>query len=314
MEKYRSETRKSNIKLIILFISTIILSLIIITNYKIYHTEIKRSNELEKKLVKLVKNKDQNNERIEKIQEEINELNNIDNTIKNTKENVFKLATVLENKIINHETNYKIAYLTFDDGPYYLTNKVLDTLKEKGIKATFFTIGLDKDICYDNPNASCYDTYKKIVEAGHTIANHTYSHGINRGLYSNSSSFIYQLQLQQDLIETRTGTKTNIMRFPGGSGTARVRCPDYNNILTELKNRHYGWVDWTAADGDGGYLVSYDLGWNNFTSTINEDIEVVLFHDYNNVTASLLPNAIDYLENKNYILLPLFYESIKVNK
>lgn len=38
------------------------------------------------------------------------------------KDEVFKLALELENKIIKKETDYKIAYLTFDDGPYYSTN------------------------------------------------------------------------------------------------------------------------------------------------------------------------------------------------
>ena len=46
----------------------------------------------------------------------------------------------------------------------------------------------------------------------------------------------------------------------------------------------------------------------------NEDIEVVLFHDYNNITLSILPQAIEYLEKNNYIILPLFYDSVMVNK
>ena len=86
------------------------------------------------------------------------------------------------------------------------------------------------------------------------------------------------------------------------------------SIIEKLKEKNYGWVDWSANDGDGGDLKSKEAAWNNFISTINENIEVVLFHDYNYITLSILPDAIEYLQNKNYVLLPLFYESSMVNK
>ena len=52
----------------------------------------------------------------------------------------------------------------------------------------------------------------------------------------------------------------------------------------------------------------------NLKNTINEDIEVILFHDYSNITLSTLPEVIEYLRDNNYVLLPLFYESKMVNK
>ena len=66
--------------------------------------------------------------------------------------------------------------------------------------------------------------------------------------------------------------------------------------------------------GDGGYLKDYATGWKNFTGSIGEKIEVVLFHDYHQVTTSMLPEVIKYLQNKDYIILPLFYESVMINK
>ena len=243
-----------------------------------------------------------------------NELNNFDE--KELKKEIFDLASKLEERIISGDSKYKIAYLTFDDGPYYSTNKVLDILDEYKIKATFFTIGLDKDICFDNKAYSCADIYLKEVERGHTIANHTYNHAIFKGLYTSSSAFMDQVKKQEDLIKERTGVKTNIVRFPGGSGTANALLgkDGTNNIMQSLRENGYGWVDWTSQDGDGGYLPTYAAAWDNFINSINEDIEVVLFHDYSNITISMLPKAIEYLEENNYILLPLFYESVKVNK
>ena len=312
MERNKGKTRKSTILvLILLTLSILILSYFSYNKYLKYKDNLKDNKELNMKIDSL--NKEYNKELDIKKELEDNEniLNNTEEEIIKLKEEVFNLASKLEKKITNNETNYKIAYLTFDDGPYHSTDEVLDILDKYKVKATFFTIGLDKDICYDNNNFSCAETYKKEVDLGHTIANHTYTHAIFRGLYSSTSSFINDVKKQEALIEERTGYKTNIVRFPGGSTTAGNL---KNSIILELRNMGYGWVDWTSQDGDGGYLPNTTIAWNNFTNSINENIEVVLFHDYSNVTISILPRAIEYLEEKDYIILPLFYESIKINK
>ncbi len=315
MEKNKRKNNKSLTTIIIFTITLIILLSLIIINIISINNIFKENKKLEIKILNIKNDNNQELTNQKEIIKNLNEVKNIDESINNTKNEVFKLAKELENKIIKKETTYKIAYITFDDGPYYSTNKVLDILKKYQVKATFFTIGLDKDICYDNKNFSCKETYKKIVENGHTIANHTYSHAIFRGLYSSSSSFINEVKKQESLIKDRTGIKTNILRFPGGINTAKALAKnDVSKILQELKNNNYGWVDWTAQDGDGGYLPSYNVAWNNFTNSINEDIEVILFHDYSTITISMLPKAIEYLEEKDYILLPLFYDSIKINK
>ena len=87
-----------------------------------------------------------------------------------------------------------------------------------------------------------------------------------------------------------------------------------NSMIEALRKNGYGWVDWTAQNGDGGSLNNRSVGWKNFTNSINDNIEVVLFHDYNKVTTDMLPDVIKYLQEKNYILLPLFYESVMINK
>lgn len=245
------------------------------------------------------------------IVEEINKLNNLKTLTENEKQEVFKLASKLEKEILDGKSKYKIAYLTFDDGPYYLTDKFLDVLDKYGVKGTFFTIGAGKEVCFDNYYASCSGTYKKIVDRGHTIANHTYSHAIFYGLYSSKQTFINDVKTQENLIKNKTGVTTNIVRFPGGSATAGYL---KQGIIEELRKMNYGWVDWTAQDGDGGDLKTTTQAWNYFTNSINEKIEVVLFHDYSNITLSILPQAIEYLQNNNYILLPLFYDSVMINK
>ena len=228
------------------------------------------------------------------------------------KEEFFKKVLELENKILAKETNVKIAYLTFDDGPYYNTYKVLDILDKYNIKATFFTTSINGTYCYDKKTYNCLELYKEYAKRGHTIANHTYTHAIRKGLYASVDSFIRALKKQEDRVkELSGGYITNIVRFPGGSRSAgKLK----NEIIAELKKLNYGWVDWNGFDGDGGMLKSKDEAWKNMKASINEPIEVILFHDYSKITTSLLPEFIEFLENKGYILLPLFYESNMINK
>jgi len=311
------DKNKRKINIYYIFIIILLVVLIGVMTFLTFYTQEKTKEEqiinkdLNKKFTDINETLKNTKDENKNIVEEINKLNNLKTLTENEKQEVFKLASKLEKEILDGKSNYKIAYLTFDDGPYYLTDKYLDVLDKYGVKATFFTIGADKEKCFDNRNASCSGTYKKIVDRGHTIANHTYSHAIFYGLYSSKSNFINNVKKQETLIKNKTGVTTNILRFPGGSSTAGSL---KKGIIEELRKMNYGWVDWTAQDGDGGDLKNSTQAWNNFVGSINDKIEVVLFHDYNNITLSILPKAIEYLQNNNYILLPLFYDSVMINK
>ncbi len=297
----------------------IILSLILVLLININIVVIINNNKLlnEEKLLTKTYNDNSNNlnketDKIKEIESEINNLNALDSKVTTLKEDYFKAIKSLEDNILSGKSKVKIAYLTFDDGPYYNTYKVLDILDKYNVKATFFTTSVNGTKCFDNPKENCTPLYKEYVKRGHTIANHTYTHGIFKGLYNSTTTFIDAVKKQEEKIKTETnGYVTNIVRFPGGSATAgRLK----SAIVTELRKMHYGYVDWTAEDGDGGNLTSTTAAWNTFTSTINSNIEVILFHDYSPYTTEILPKAIEYLKNKGYLILPLFYESNMINK
>ena len=306
------EKKKSPLKIVIFILvaSILVLGLAIFLFIR-YKDDKTTYNKLKKELDKQNESLTAVKLTLEDIKKEEAELEGIDDKISELRKEVNKLTIDLEKAIQAGKTKYKIAYLTFDDGPYYLTHSVIDVLKKKRVKATFFTIGLGKETCFDNSGASCMGLYKKIVDNGHTIANHTYSHLIFNGLYNSTYSFITQVEKQEKLIKDKTGVTTNIVRFPGGSGTAGTL---KNGIISELRKKGYGWVDWSAQDGDGGSLSDTTTAWNNLGSSVNENIEVILFHDYNRITYSILPDVIDWFESKNYIILPLTYDSVKVNK
>lgn len=100
--------------------------------------------------------------------------------------------------------------------------------------------------------------YQEYLKRGHTIANHTYSHGIKRGLYNSEKTFIDSVKKQEDLINSQTGYITNIVRFPGGSATAgKLK----NSIIEELrKNNYVGLIGPLRMEMEEVYLLKSKLG------------------------------------------------------
>ncbi|MBE6032865.1 MAG: hypothetical protein E7224_06695, partial [Clostridiales bacterium] len=133
-------------------------------------------------------------EEILSLQEERDWLLNMDQNIADLKQEYAQNIRTLEDKILAGESDVKIAYLTFDDGPYKQTEQYLAILDQYDIKATFFVIG--------RPDRADY--YRLIRDKGHTIANHTYSHGIRKGLYDSPQSFIGQVNKLEDLLYEET--------------------------------------------------------------------------------------------------------------
>ena len=239
-------------------------------------------------------------EDIDNLEKEIVFYNNIEEEINKLYEEYTDNINKLENMIVKKETKAKIAYLTFDDGPYDQTQKYLDVLKKNNVRATFFTLG----------KQDYKDTYIRIVNEDHTLANHTYYHSIHNGLYKSSDNFMNQVQKLEDLIYSYTGHKTNIVRFPGGSATAGKY---KNEIINKLHNKGYKYVDWNCYTGDGSNeLMAKHDAYYYYQDTCKDDILVILMHDYNYSTLNNLEKIINDLKDRGYILLPLTNKSIMV--
>ena len=313
----KNESKRSRsyvISLVLISIGIVTFAVLSYTSYLKYESlkqERKTTEENYNKLVEENANLIYSGEEIDK---QIAEVANVEQNIKTLKEETFRNIGELEKKIQSKESTAKIAYLTFDDGPYYNSWKVLETLDKYGLKATFFTTNINGSKCYENKSANCHELYKAYAERNMTIANHTDTHAIHKWLYKTVDSFITAVEKQEALISEITGGyKTNIVRYPGGSGSAKAY-KVFTGTSEKLHEMGYGWVDWTAADGDGGSGLTTDRAWSNFKGSIDQDIEVILFHDYSRITTPLLPKFIEYLQEKGYLILPLFYDSVMVNK
>lgn len=100
----------------------------------------------------------------------------------------FQLFGGLTEKV---ETDQKVVALTFDDGPTKNVNQILTLLDTYNAKATFFLIGEEIEMNQEEA--------KKIVEAGHQIGNHTYSH--NRMIFKTPSYIKEEIEKTDQLIQ-----------------------------------------------------------------------------------------------------------------
>ena len=96
--------------------------------------------------------------------------------------------------------------LTFDDGPGPYTERLLDGLKERGVKASFFLIGRSVK---EYPEA-----VKRMEEEGHLIGNHTYSHVKLKGLSPEETR--REIQKTDEAVYEITGKHVAYLRPPFG--------------------------------------------------------------------------------------------------
>ena len=184
--------------------------------------------------------------------------------------------------------NPKTMYLTFDDGPSEeYTDMVLDVLKEKNIKATFFLIG---EYVRKYP-----ETAKRIAEEGHTIGIHCDVHDYQK-IYASVDSYLEDFENAYDTVYEITGVEAEFFRFPGGSVNAYNKAV-YQDIIEEMETRGFVYYDWNASLGDAGKnsLTSEELIGNAVATARGRREVVMRAHDRVDNTAYALEKLIDSL-------------------
>lgn len=172
--------------------------------------------------------------------------------------------------------------LTFDDGPHPdNTVRLLAMLKQRGIKATFFCVG---QRVADHPSVA-----KRIVEDGHEIGNHSWSHRVLSALPD--AVVAADLERTDAAIRKATGVAPTLMRPPYGAFTDRQR-------------------DW--AHGKWGYSITlWDVDsddWRNPSAAYARSRilkgaspgSIVLSHDIHRSTVDGMPKTLDALQAKGF--------------
>ena len=236
---------------------------------------------------------------------ELRKYDRMEKTVQETKESYFALIKKTEEEIRAGISDKKLAYLTFDDGPYLLSEHFLDVLDEYDINATFFYLLKSPETGYAQQDEQYDHTYRRIIRSGHTLGNHTASHRLRSddSVYQSVDYFMYDLLLNRTFIQERYGYTTTVMRFPGGSTTSSLA----PQIKERLKQENYCYVDWNASTGDGGAVLTPSQFRDNvLNNTEGIKILVVLMHDYSQNTLTALPEIIEGLRDQGYIFVPMF--------
>lgn len=176
--------------------------------------------------------------------------------------------------------NRKIIALTFDDGPNENTLLILDSLKKHNAKATFFCIGKNIE---KQP-----EILKRIVEEGHIVGNHSYSHSNFFDFYR-KNLVIEEIKKTDFLIESISGKKAKLFRPPYG-----VTNPSIRRALEVTKHRVIGW-NIRSLDG----ILSNEK--IIFTRIKNRIVPggIVLMHDTSH-TVTILERLMLHLEENKY--------------
>lgn len=210
---------------------------------------------------------------------------------KNTSTKIRKVR--IEEKPVN---STGIVYLTFDDGPSAtITPKILDILKSENVKATFFIIN------YSDANEHLV---KRIVNEGHTIAIHGYSHSYNE-IYQSEEAYMDNLKKLREKIKITTGVDTVITRFPGGSSNtvSKFNPGIMTRLVQNVIDAGYRYFDWNVSSGDAGDVATSQGVYNNVTKGLShKKANVVLMHDFsgNTKTLNALRDIIHYGKNNGY--------------
>jgi peptidoglycan/xylan/chitin deacetylase (PgdA/CDA1 family) len=172
--------------------------------------------------------------------------------------------------------------MTFDDGPHGAnTPRLLEMLKQRGIKATFFCVG---QCVVEYPEIA-----RRIVDEGHEIANHSWSHPQLSAM--SEASVRDQLEKTHQAIKQATGIEPKIFRPPYGAFTLRQR---------NWANAVYGYriILWDVDPLDWKIRNASHVESEILKQTVSGSI--ILSHDIHKTTVDAMPATLDALLAKGY--------------
>ncbi|MDL5511369.1 polysaccharide deacetylase family protein [Arenibacter sp. M-2] len=178
----------------------------------------------------------------------------------------------------NHKIPDNLVSITFDDGPHpNYTPKVLELLQKYNARATFFCVGHQVKL-YGG-------IAKQIVDNGHTIGNHTYTHANKFGFFG-TQKVLLELQKTKAIIKEKTGVNPQLYRPAFG-----VTNPSIKRAVKKMELKTVGWnirsLDTTKR--------SKKAVLKRITSTIQKG-DIILLHDSSEKTVEVLEQLLLFLQ------------------
>lgn len=187
------------------------------------------------------------------------------------------------NGIYHGDVNNKVIYLTFDEGyENGYTSRILDVLKEFGVKVTFFITG---DYLKKNP-----ELVKRMINEGHIVGNHTQNHPSLPGV--SDDVLKAEINTLTESYKSLTGGDMKYLRPPMGEYSART--------LRVTSDMGYKNVFWSVAMAD--WVPDAGTPEQN-QRTIMDRLHngaVILLHAVNKHNAEMLPDLINECKQQGY--------------
>ncbi len=187
----------------------------------------------------------------------------------------------------------KTVVLTFDDGPHRLrTAKILDILDQYGVKGYFFAVG--KNLGTTNKTVRLNKRNKKvisrIVEEGHILANHSFSHKELTKLPEQQK--VLELSNTNKLIRASTGFDNYLFRPPYGSKNAELE--------VIAKQQGLSTIMWNIDSMDWVDPIPESINERVFKVLDKKKRGILLFHDIHKQTVAALPGLLEGLAKRGY--------------
>ena len=193
------------------------------------------------------------------------------------------LAAAAEETPVAANTGAKLIAFTFDDGPSAYTATLLDGLKARGAKATFFMNGTNGSHGIVNHK----DLLTRMRDEGHQLANHTYQHLIPFDSYGASTISSEVSRVESLLFERMGGSYTDMVRTPGGATGGAVK----SSVAAPIILWSVDPLDWKYRNANTVY--------NNIIKGAH-DGAIVLTHDIYQTSVQGALRAIDTLQAQGY--------------
>jgi peptidoglycan/xylan/chitin deacetylase (PgdA/CDA1 family) len=185
----------------------------------------------------------------------------------------------------------KTIFLTFDDGPHpQITPFVLDELAKYNAKGTFFCIG--KNVV-EHP-----DVFKRILEQGHAVGNHTHDH--LDGWKTQNVKYL------QNILEARNFINSHLFRPPYGRITSKQK-----KLLIKL-DEPFKLIMWSVLSGDFDISLSPEKCLKNVLDNADNGA-VIVFHDSEKAFERLqyvLPIVLKYFSDRGYCFEKIVTKSL----
>ena len=199
------------------------------------------------------------------------------------------------------------VYLTFDDGPSSNTDNILDILDTYGVKATFFVTGKE--------GAKAEASYRRIVEEGHTLGMHSYTHDYSV-IYASEEAFMEDMEKLKRYLYDVTGVQSTYIRFPGGSSN-KVSDVDMRLLITDVHEAGMEYFDWNVSSQDASSkpLTKEEILDNCLNSIERFQNCIILMHDAGSKdsTVEALPELIEHIQAMEHTeLLPITEDTVPV--